>query len=78
MDKIEEGDLILSLDRRELIGIVLETRRANWGIWYNLFWENGSVTPHWNKFGCKPEIIKYETENPIRKLGFAGLLQRAE
>ena len=78
MSDIEEGDLVLSTGYlpRTMIGMVLVAKHAHWGMWYNLLWEDGTVTPHWNRFGCTPEIIKYETENTIRVSGFTGLLQR--
>lgn len=77
MSDISVGDIVVSLAHYRKIGLMISIQRANWGIHYRIFWEDGEIGEHWNKFGCTPEIMKYETENPVRKLGFAGLLQRS-
>lgn len=60
MSDIKDGDLVFSTES-PMIGLVLVARHANWGIWYNLLWEDGTITERWNKFGSTPEIMKYDT-----------------
>lgn len=79
MSDISVGDMVISplTPHHNKIGLVIDMQTSNWGIFYRAFWEDGNFADHWNKFGCTPEIMKYETENPIRKSGFVGLLRRS-
>ena len=69
MNDINEGDLIVLQNgwpHHDKIGLVIGMQRSNWGIHYKTFWEDGEYGEYCNKFGCTPEITKYETENTIR------------